>query len=140
DRDPFTFELLVTDPDRLAASGIPFALHDGSNAASLAALREEAEGLVGDPATRVNLDSWWREIVTDIGVRARTAQDAASAQTSLQNTAELARLGAHGVSIDEEMVALIEYQHAYQASARVMTAVDELLDQLITRTGIVGRG
>ncbi|MFO7299378.1 MAG: flagellar hook-associated protein FlgK [Actinomycetes bacterium] len=139
DRDPFTFELLVTDPDRLAASGIPFALHDGSNAASLAALREEAEGLVGDPATRVNLDSWWREIVTDIGVRARTAQDAASAQTSLQNTAELARLGAHGVSIDEEMVALIEYQHAYQASARVMTAVDELLDQLITRTGIVGR-
>ncbi len=135
----FTFELLVTDPDRLAASKIPFALHDGTNAASLAALREEEEALVGDPTTRANLDNMWREVVTDIGVRARTARDAATAQGKLHDTAELARLGAHGVSIDEEMVALIEYQHAYQASARVMTAVDELLDQLITRTGLVGR-
>ena len=137
DADTFTLTLLVTDPDRLAASGTPFALHDGRNAASLAALREEAVEV--DPTKSIVLDNWWREIVTDIGVNARTARDAAAAQASLQSAAELARLGAHGVSIDEEMVALIEYQHAYQASARVMTAVDELLDQLITRTGLVGR-
>jgi flagellar hook-associated protein 1 FlgK len=130
----FTLTLLVTDPYELAASGDPFATHDGGNAASLAALREEP--VPGDGRT---LDQIWREIVTDIGVSARTALDAASAQAGLQSAAELARMGAHGVSIDEEMVALIEYQHAYQASARVMTAVDELLDQLITRTGLVGR-
>lgn len=134
DATAFTLTLVMTDPDRLAASGDPFATHDGSNAASLAALREEP--ILGDGRA---LDQIWREIVTDIGVSARTALDGASAQAGLQNAAELARLGAHGVSIDEEMVALIEYQHAYQASARIMTAVDELLDQLITRTGLVGR-
>ena len=45
----------------------------------------------------------------------------------------------HGVSIDEEMVNLITYQRAYEAAARVMTAVDQSLDTLINRTGVVGR-
>ncbi len=53
--------------------------------------------------------------------------------------AENGRMQAHGVSIDEEMVSLITYQRAYEAAARVMTAVDESLDTLINRTGIVGR-
>jgi flagellar hook-associated protein 1 FlgK len=53
--------------------------------------------------------------------------------------AENGRLQAHGVSIDEEMVNLITYQRAYEAAARVMTAVDESLDTLINRTGLVGR-
>jgi flagellar hook-associated protein 1 FlgK len=43
------------------------------------------------------------------------------------------------VSLDEENVSLLANQHAYQAAARVMTAVDEALDVLINRTGLVGR-
>jgi flagellar hook-associated protein 1 FlgK len=43
------------------------------------------------------------------------------------------------VDIDEESVSLLTYQHAYQASSRVMTAIDEMLDVLINRTGLVGR-
>ena len=35
---------------------------------------------------------------------------------------------------------LIAYQHAYQGSARVMTALDSILDQLINHTGLVGLG
>ena len=34
---------------------------------------------------------------------------------------------------------MIRFQHAYQAAARVITAMDEMLDQLINRTGVVGR-
>jgi flagellar hook-associated protein 1 len=44
------------------------------------------------------------------------------------------------VDIDEENVNLLSYQHAYQGAARVLTAVDEMLDTIINRTGIVGRG
>ena len=44
-----------------------------------------------------------------------------------------------GVSLDEETVNIIRYQHAYEAAARVMTAMDEMLDQLINRTGLAGR-
>ena len=50
-----------------------------------------------------------------------------------------AQLSVSAVSIDEENVALIANQHAFQGAARVMTAIDEMLDTLINRTGLVGR-
>jgi flagellar hook-associated protein 1 FlgK len=43
------------------------------------------------------------------------------------------------VSLDEEGANLIQYQKAYNAIARVMTAFDEMLDILINRVGVVGR-
>jgi flagellar hook-associated protein 1 FlgK len=43
-----------------------------------------------------------------------------------------------GVSLDEEMTNLIKFQRGYQASARAMSAMDQLLDTLINRTGSVG--
>ena len=43
-----------------------------------------------------------------------------------------------GVSLDEEMTNLVRFQRAYQASARAMSTMDEMLDVLINRTGRVG--
>jgi flagellar hook-associated protein 1 FlgK len=43
------------------------------------------------------------------------------------------------VSLDEEMANMIRFQHAYSAAARVMTTMDEALDTIINRLGIVGR-
>jgi flagellar hook-associated protein 1 len=34
---------------------------------------------------------------------------------------------------------MLSYQHAYAAAGRLVTAIDEMLDQLINRMGIVGR-
>jgi flagellar hook-associated protein 1 FlgK len=42
------------------------------------------------------------------------------------------------VAVDEEVTNMIRFQRGYQASSRVMTTVDELLDVLINRTGRVG--
>lgn len=44
-----------------------------------------------------------------------------------------------GVSIDEEFVNLIKFQKAYEANARFITVVDEMIDRLINGVGIVGR-
>jgi flagellar hook-associated protein 1 len=44
-----------------------------------------------------------------------------------------------GVSIDEETVNMVMAQRSYEAAARVMTTVDQILDTLINRTGMVGR-
>lgn len=44
-----------------------------------------------------------------------------------------------GVSEDEELANMVKFQHAYNASARMMTTIDEMLDVLINRIGIVGR-
>jgi len=40
--------------------------------------------------------------------------------------------------MDEEMTNLVRFQRGYQASARAMTTMDQLLDTLINRTGSVG--
>ena len=48
------------------------------------------------------------------------------------------RMSVSGVSIDEEVTNLITFQRAYQASSRVLTSIDEMLDKLINGTGRVG--
>ena len=40
-----------------------------------------------------------------------------------------------GVSMDEEMADLVKYQRAFQASSRVFSVVDELLDTVVNRLG-----
>ncbi len=51
---------------------------------------------------------------------------------------DAAREAVAGVNLDEEMTNMLSYQHAYSAAARLVTAIDETLQQLITRTGRVG--
>lgn len=58
--------------------------------------------------------------------------------TVLANSAD-ARDSVMGVSLDEEVMGLMQYQQSYGAAARLMTAMDEILDKLINSTGVVGR-
>ncbi len=84
-------------------------------------------------------DKVWSGIVTHIGVQSRGAQQHESLTNAAQASALTGRASQASVSLDEENVSLLTNQHAYQAAARVMTAVDEALDVLINRTGLVGR-
>lgn len=123
---------LITDPRRVAASSqapAPTPSLDGSNAAALAELGR-AQG---------SADATYRQLVVDLGAAAQTANRRLEIQTSVAGEAEAARESAAGVNTDEEMVHLLTYQRAYEAAARVITAVDEALDVLINRTGMVGR-
>ena len=52
-------------------------------------------------------------------------------QKFLVDQLENSRQSIQGVSIDEELITLIESQHIYQASARLISVVDEMLDDLI---------
>jgi flagellar hook-associated protein 1 FlgK len=60
-------------------------------------------------------------------------------QTKIADQASADRQSVIGVSLDEEMTNLVATQHAFEAASRVLTAVDEMLDTLINRTGTVGR-
>jgi flagellar hook-associated protein 1 FlgK len=84
-------------------------------------------------------DTAWAGIVTSIGVQSRGAQQQESLSSAAEISAQSSRASQASVSLDEENVSLLTNQHAYQAAARVMTAVDEALDVLINRTGLVGR-
>ena len=62
-----------------------------------------------------------------------------SAQSEAAAKVDEARLAARSVSLDEEMVDLVAAQRAYEASARVVSAIDQMLDTLVNRLGTVGR-
>lgn len=49
------------------------------------------------------------------------------------------RDGVSGVDLNEEGVNMIQYQKAFAASCRMMTALDELMDKVINGMGVVGR-
>jgi flagellar hook-associated protein 1 FlgK len=74
------------------------------------------------------------EMATEVGRSLRKGEE----QMFLLDSIENQRLSYSGVSLDEEMVNLVRFQHAYNAAARMITAMDEALDVLINRTGRVG--
>jgi flagellar hook-associated protein 1 FlgK len=85
-----------------------------------------------------SLDGYTTSIRFDVGNTLSTAIKTADNGFTLTVAAENQRLAVAGVSIDEEMTNLVKYQHAYNGAARVITAMDELLDKLINGTGRVG--
>ncbi len=84
-------------------------------------------------------DSRSRQLVVDLGAAAQSANRRTDIQSVVADGAEASREAAAGVNTDEEMVNLLSYQRAYEAAARVITSIDEALDVLINRTGLVGR-
>jgi flagellar hook-associated protein 1 FlgK len=83
-------------------------------------------------------DSAYQNLVTQVGAESSTADAQRDLSISLVNDVTSRRESVAGVSLDEEMTNLIKFQRGYQASARAMSTVDEMLDQLINRTGRVG--
>jgi flagellar hook-associated protein 1 FlgK len=83
-------------------------------------------------------DQLYTAFVTRIGGDVRTAETGQTNSNVLLNAIEDRRQSTSGVSMDEEMTNLVRFQRGYQASARAMSTMDQMLDTLINRTGIVG--
>lgn len=84
-------------------------------------------------------DDYFRALTGDLGTRASNTTRNYGNQQDLVDAITMRREEVSGVSLDEEMANMIKFQHAYNAAARNMTAVDEMLDRIINGMGIVGR-
>ncbi|MFZ5850252.1 MAG: flagellar hook-associated protein FlgK [Actinomycetota bacterium] len=124
-----TLAVALTDPGRVAAAATAGGTLDGGNAAKLAALAT-------DPASP---DRGYRQLVVDLGVDAQTTNRRVDIQRGVAAQVDAAREAQSGVSLDEEMTRMLAYQRAYEGASRVLTSVDQTLDTLINRTGLVGR-
>jgi flagellar hook-associated protein 1 len=83
-------------------------------------------------------DQGYSALVERVGSDVMTAKDN---QTNFQATLTAVanqRQAVSGVSLDEEMTNMITFQRGYQASARTLTAMDQMLETLIQHTGGVG--
>jgi flagellar hook-associated protein 1 len=102
------------------------------------------DGSIADAISQLSIgatspDSIWATFVTQTGAATKTELQRATLADLASSSAAGMRLANSSVDLDEENVNLLSFQHAYQGAARVMTAIDEMLDTLINRTGIVGR-
>lgn len=133
---------VLADPSRVAAAQTSGAPGDGGNALKLAEVLKTVRFAGPDPSLDlggVTLPDFFTSVVGRIGVQTQQAQTMADNQELLLNHLKGVRESISGVSLDEEMADLIRFEHAYGAAARAMTAMDEVLDTLINRTGLVGR-
>ncbi len=73
---------------------------------------------------------FYNSIVTAVAVDSSSARLSADQQAGIQLQLNARREGASGVSIDEEMVNLIKFQQAFNAAARIITTVEEMLNTL----------
>ncbi|WP_182199667.1 flagellar hook-associated protein FlgK [Paraliobacillus salinarum] len=126
---------IIDDPDLIAAS-INGDAGDGSNATNLSdVLNQKDIGLGENKSTR----GFYQSLIGDMGVKTQEANRMLSNAAVLQQQVQENRASVSAVSLDEEMTNLIRFQHAYNAAARGMTAVDEMLDRIINNMGLVGR-
>jgi flagellar hook-associated protein 1 FlgK len=78
-------------------------------------------------------------MMTDIAIDISYNNDIAETSDKVLASITNQRQSVMGVDINEETANLMKYQRAFEASSRVITAMDEALDVLINRTGMVGR-
>lgn len=119
----------IASQDDVAVAGEDLGAYDASIGQKIAKLGEANDGP----------DSEWSRTVVEIGNRSAAAKSRSKVAEVSRATAEQQQLANASVDTDEETVAMLAAQRAYEAAARVLTAIDEMLDTLINRTGVVGR-
>jgi flagellar hook-associated protein 1 FlgK len=118
--------LVANNPAAVAAglaSGGPL---DGSNALAMANLATAPNGA----------DAAYQGVVVQVGSDTQTATSRDQFQQQATTSIDNARQQYSGVSIDEEMTNMVEFQHAYEAAARFTSTINSMLDTLINHTGL----
>ena len=88
---------------------------------------------------RINIQTYFQGLIGQLGVDGQQAERMTFNTATLKGAVEHRRASISSVSLDEEMTDMIKYQQAYNASARMITVVDETLDKIINGMGVVGR-
>ena len=125
-----TLTMELTETSQVAAGTIAAPdnqLGDNENTLNMVALHSEA--LIDGTST---FNDYYATIASSVGLtvsqNTSALESADDALTQMQNM----RDSISGVSVDEEMIMLTQYQSGYEAAARFLTAVDEMLETLMS--------
>ena len=117
---------ILQDLDNIAASS-DGNRGDNAKALEISALRNK-QILDGNSAT---VESFYHELLGDVGARSKEAQTMAENHRLFNVQLENRRQSVQGVSLNEEATQLVLFQRAYQAAARTVSIVDNLLEVTI---------
>lgn len=121
-------EALINDPGRLQAAGETGAVGDNQVILQLAQLSSKKHaGLSGQTFGQAYAQS-----VTGLGQSLNVLNDQLNNQSIVETMIRRQRDSISGVSLDEEMTEMVKYQRAYQASARLISTIDQMLETLMS--------
>lgn len=126
-----------SDQSLLAASSST-GKEEGNGANALLLSKMKFTPLTIGSATNTTVQSFYQSIIGKLGVDGEQANRLAYNSATIKLTVENNRASVSSVSLDEEMTNMIIFQQAYNASARMITVVDETLDKIINGMGRVG--
>jgi len=121
----------LLDNTLLLSSGFSLDVLDtGDNAAALAMADVRNMLVLENGAATIN--DYYESTIVEIGINTRANQDLLDVERTFVNDFKRRREEVSGVSLDEEVTNLMQFQRAFEASARVITTVDRMLDALLT--------
>lgn len=123
---------IIGDPYLVAAARVVnpadiSAVGNNSNMTLVLNSRTKSYGGLGD----TTFESYLSGLVSQVGSQVKNINTNLEDQTSVINQVESNLKSKIGVNLDEELVDLVKYQRAYQASARVFSVCNSLLDELV---------
>lgn len=111
----------------LAASGSATVSGDNSNAVLLAQLQNTTYTTLSN----TSVSNGYNTLVSKIGVDVSAAKTTVSNDDAFMKQLTTLRDSNSGVSLDEELTDLIKYQRSYQASAKLISTVDSMMETLV---------
>lgn len=124
-----TISVALTDPKKIAASdsaaGVP---GNNVNALALANIQQKSISALGS----LTLSTYYQTTATGVGSAAQQASQDLEAQQHLQDQLDAQWSQVSGVSLDEELVHMLTYQRAFEASSKIVVVADELMQTILT--------
>ena len=81
-------------------------------------------------------EGYLKDVIAELGISSEKASRMVENQETLRGQLLQRRYSISGVSLDEEVANLIQFQHAYQANANVISTLTTMLDTIINRMGV----
>jgi flagellar hook-associated protein 1 FlgK len=117
---------LTTDPGKFAASTAGIGIDTG-NATTLANFMNLPLASAGG----TTLTDVYDKLVGDVTQGSSVSQSVTQGYQTFQQTLQGQQAAISGVSIDEETVQMLSYQRVYQASAKLISTINDLLNTLL---------
>lgn len=111
------------------------AAGDNTIALAVAALANTSFSIAGGDTINGTFSAHYNRAVSDLGQALASTNSRLDDQANVTQIVRGQRDAVSAVSLDEEMADLLKFQRAFQASSRVFTTIDELLETVVNRLG-----
>ena len=119
---------IVADSDLIAAAGAGEGLPGGNSIAIAIGDLQSTATMTGGST----YSEYYSALVGKVGADVQTANFNYSHQNTMVQNLDNYRQEVSGVSLDEEMVNLVQFQQAYNAAAKLITTADDMMDTLMS--------